>query len=78
MSTLTRPERDIVSGLVIGYEADALLGIDRESQIERLLRWKAQGWGRSVYHYNILAVLIGYAHASTKSVTLQMPGFEGL
>lgn len=64
--SLDRPGRDIVSGLVLGYEADALNGIDRMEQVERLSKWRRQGWSAMQYHYNILALLIGYAQAERK------------
>lgn len=75
-SSLDKAGRDIVSGLVIGYEADALHGVPRESQFDRLIKWRSQGWDRMVYHYNILAVLIGYQQASRKMVQSCMTGFE--
>lgn len=63
---LDRPGRDTVSGLVLGYEADALVGVSFVEQAERLSRWRRQGWSAMQYHYNILALLIGYAQAQRK------------
>lgn len=78
VATLDRTARDTVSSLVIGYEADALAGIPRESQVDRLIRWRAQGWDRMVYYYNILAMMIGYRQAANKAYQACMPGFEGI
>lgn len=78
IATLDRTARDTVSSLVIGYEADALAGICRESQADRLLRWRAQGWDAMVYYYNILAMMIGYRQADKRAIQCCMPGFEGL
>lgn len=68
LKSLTRPERDTVSGLVIGYENDARDGVLAMDQVRRLLRWKRQGWSERVYHCNILAMIIGYQRARNNDV----------
>lgn len=68
LPSLTRPERDFVSGLVMGYEGDAREGVPIEYQVYRLLRWRRQGWSSRVYHCNILAMIIGYQRARTSDV----------
>jgi hypothetical protein len=64
---LDRAGRDTVSGLVIGYEADALSGITMIEQARRLVGWRRQGWPAMMYHYHILAMLIGYQQARKRS-----------
>ena len=61
--TMNRADRETLTNLVIGYESDALSGIDIPQQVFRLQRWRRQGWSLSVYHSNILAMFIGYARA---------------
>jgi hypothetical protein len=77
MKSLTRPERDTVSGLVIGYRADAKRGIPKRENIERVTRWRRQGWSDVLYHYHILAILIGYAQAGSTAHTIELPGMGG-
>jgi hypothetical protein len=76
-STLDRAARDTVMNLAVGYEADARAGISRQSQADRLLRWRNQGWDARVYYYNILAMMIGYRQAAKRAYQTCMPGFEG-
>lgn len=77
MRKLDRPGRDTVSGLVLGYENDARLGITQREQVERLSNWRRNGWSDLMYHYNILAMLIGYAQAKQRSYTAEIPGLGG-
>ena len=66
---LSRLDKDTVSGLIIGYEADALSGIPIREQVERLLRWKKDGWSIPVYYCNIIAMMIGYQKAKMQQCT---------
>lgn len=74
IQTLDRAGRDTVSSLVIGYEADARSGVPMQDQVDRLTRWRERGWAVLQYHYNILAMLIGYARAKQRTYTLDLPG----
>ncbi|MBA3569180.1 MAG: hypothetical protein H0W28_07505 [Pyrinomonadaceae bacterium] len=74
---LDRSGRDTVSGLILGYEADALQGIKKIEQIERACLWRRRGWSKMMYHYHILAIFIGYAQARRKSRTIELPGMGG-
>jgi len=76
-SDLDRSGRDVVSGLILGYEADAVQGIKRIEQIERACLWRRKGWSKVMYHYHILAILIGYAQARRKTRTIELPGMGG-
>lgn len=67
LSTLDRLGRDTVSGLVIGYEADADSGITKAEQVQRLTKWRRQGWPAMMYHYHMLALVIGYAQSSRRA-----------
>jgi hypothetical protein len=78
IKTLDRPGRDAVSGLIIGYEADARSGIDLQDQISRLVSWRRSGWSAVWYHYHILALLIGYAQAKRKGYNSELPGMEAI
>lgn len=60
---MKRQDREVASNLIIGYEADAMDGIEVPQQVFRLQRWRRQGWSSSVYHTNIFAMFIGYARA---------------
>lgn len=75
IKTLDRLGRDTVSGLVIGYERDADDGITKGEQVQRLTRWRRQGWPAMMYHYHMLAMVIGYGQSSRKaSRNQQIPG----
>ena len=76
-SDLDRSGRDTVSGLILGYEADALQGIKKVEQIERACAWRRKGWPKMMYHYHILAILIGYAQARRRSRNIELPGMGG-
>ena len=76
LSKLDKPGRDVVSGLSLGYEADAAAGIPMREQVERIMRWHGDGWPVLMYDYHMLAILIGYTAAGRKTYTLEMPGFS--
>lgn len=63
---LDRPGRDTVSGLVIGYEADARNGITMEDQARMIGRWRRMGWSDMVYHCHVLAILIAYGKVAAR------------
>ena len=77
VKTLDRAGRDSVSALSLGYEADAMSGITKQEQVERLGRWRRDGWPAMMYHYHILAILIGYARAGRRTFTTELPGLGG-
>ena len=77
LSQLDKPGRDTVTGLSLGYEAEAKQGIPKSEQIARVIRWYRDGWPRVQYDNHMLAIVIGYASASKLTYTLEMPGLAG-